>query len=113
MSKKQDKIKRELVKVYKEIANERLFMCTGCRRNGHSVALSHSHLIPRSRRPDLVLDKKNITYHCLTFIDNNGKSRKGCHDIWESKERDSLLDYWVNMEYIKKVDEEYYYLITL
>ena len=108
MSKKQDKIKRELVKVYTEIANERLFICTGCRRSGHSVPLSHSHLIPRSRRADLVLDKKNITYHCLSMGE-----RKGCHDIWESKNRDSLLDYWVNMEYIKKVDEEYYYLITL
>ena len=39
--------------------------------------------------------------------------RKGCHDIWESTDRDSLLDYWVNLDYIKKVDEEYYYLITL
>ena len=49
MSKKQDKIKRQLVKIYKEIALERSFSCSGCGISGHSVALSHSHIIPRSR----------------------------------------------------------------
>ena len=85
--------------------NERPHYCTGCGRSG--VPLSHSHLIPRSRRSDLVTEKKNITYHCLSMGE-----RKGCHDIWESKDRYRLLDYHKNMEYILEVDTEYYFLIT-
>ena len=38
--------------------------------------------------------------------------RKGCHNIWESRERYKLLDYHKNLEYIKEVDTEYYYIIT-
>ena len=105
VSKKQSTINRELTKVYKEIANERGHYCTGCGRS--DVPLSHSHIIPRSRRADLVTDKKNITYHCL---DTNG--RKGCHTMWEGIERDKLLDYQRNMEYILENDTEYYFLIT-
>ena len=78
MSKKHETIKRKLIKIYKEIALERSFSCTGCGMSGHSVPLSHSHIIPRSRRADLTLDKRNITYHCLSI------DRKGCHDKWES-----------------------------
>jgi len=106
MSKKHEKIKRKLVKVYKEIALERPFNCSGCGMSGYTVALSHSHIIPRSRRLDLVLDKKNIVYHCLSI------NKTGCHDIWESKDRFKLLDYFINLAYIKEVDKEYYYLIT-
>ena len=107
ISKKQSVINRELSKVYKEIANERGHYCTGCGRNHLDVPLSHSHIIPRSRRPDLVTDKNNITYHCL---DTNG--RQGCHTMWEGIERDKLLDYHRNMEYILEKDTEYYFLIT-
>ena len=111
MSKKQDKIKRQLVKIYKEIALERTFSCTGCGASGHSVFLSHSHIIPRSRRKDLELSKNNITYHCLTYVDHDNNVRTGCHEVWESKQRFKLLDYFANLAYIKKVDKEYYYLI--
>tara|TARA_Y100000361_G_scaffold135283_1_gene135051 strand:- start:632 stop:970 length:339 start_codon:yes stop_codon:yes gene_type:complete len=105
ISKKQSQVKRKLNKIYKEIANERGAYCTGC---GSSIyPLSHSHIIPRSRRPDLVTDKRNITYHCMDTID-----RKGCHNIWESRERYKLLDYHKNLEYIKEIDTEYYYIIT-
>ncbi len=103
ISKKQNEIKKLLKKVYTEIANERAPYCTGCGKS--DVPLSFSHIIPRSRRPDLVADKRNITYHCLSV------GRKGCHEIWESKERSVLLDYHKNMEYILEVDTEYYFLI--
>jgi|TARA_R100001230_G_C5666535_1_gene171170 5-methylcytosine-specific restriction endonuclease McrA len=107
MSKKQDKIKRELNKIYKEILLENN-TCTGCGQNGYAVPLSFSHIIPRSRRRDLITDKRNITLHCLSMGE-----RKGCHEIWETnKERHTLLDYFTNLAYIKEVDEEYYYLIT-
>ena len=38
--------------------------------------------------------------------------RKGCHEIWESRERYKLLDYHKNLEYILEVDTEYYFIIT-
>tara|TARA_R110002167_G_scaffold212788_1_gene417446 strand:+ start:31 stop:360 length:330 start_codon:yes stop_codon:yes gene_type:complete len=105
ISDKQKKEKRRLSIIYNQIAEERGHYCTGC---GRSTNLSHSHLIPRSRRKDLVTDKRNITYHCI--VGPNGT--KGCHQLWESKERTKLLDYCKNMEYILEVDTEYYFLIT-
>tara|TARA_R110000751_G_scaffold173497_1_gene279969 strand:+ start:102 stop:431 length:330 start_codon:yes stop_codon:yes gene_type:complete len=105
ISDKQKKEKRLLSIVYNQLSEERGHYCTGC---GRTTNLSHSHLIPRSRRKDLVTDKRNITYHCV--IGPNGT--KGCHQIWESKERTKLLDYCKNMEYILEVDTEYYFLIT-
>ena len=110
VSKKQSASNRKLKKVYEEIANERGRYCNGCGRS--DVPLSHSHLIPRSRRKDLETDKRNITYHCLSSVDYNGKSRKGCHDMWESLDRIKLLDYHKNMETILELDVEYYYLIS-
>lgn len=105
ISKKQSVINRELRKVYKEIADERGHYCTGCGRA--DVPLSHSHLIPRSRRADLQTDKNNITYHCLSMGE-----RKGCHEMWEGVDRHKLLDYYRNMEYILEADPEYYFLIS-
>ena len=106
MSKKQDKIKRQLNKIYHEILLERN-TCSGCGQHGNAVPLSFSHIIPRSRRRDLVTDRRNITLHCLSIGE-----RKGCHEIWESRDRDKLLDYFSNLAYIKEVDKEYYYIIT-
>lgn len=112
VSKKQSAINRRLKKVYDTIANERGHYCTGCGRA--NVILSHSHLISRAKRPDLICDPNNITYHCLSMADNNGESRKGCHDLWEGTLRDKqkLLDFHRNMEYIVEKDYEYYHYIT-
>ena len=104
ISKKQSLINRKLKKVYKEIHQEREIYCTGC---GRRTWLSHSHIIPRSRRPDLITEKRNITFHCLVREDDS----IGCHQRWEGKQRVELMDYERNMEYIKEVDKEYYYLI--
>ena len=105
ISNKQKKEKRLLSIIYNQIAEERGHYCTGCGRS--DVPLSHSHLIPRSYNKSLVTDKRNITYHCFSLGEH-----KGCHDMWESKERVKLLDYCKNMEYILDVDTEYYFLIT-
>lgn len=105
VSSKQKVINKQLSKVYKEIMNERGHYCTGCGRS--DVGLSNSHLIPRSRRRDLICDKRNITYHCVS-----AGERKGCHEIWESRDKITLLDYHKNIEYILEVDPEYYFLIT-
>ena len=107
MSKKQEKIKRELRKIYHEILLDKN-CCAGCGKHGNAVPLSFSHIIPRSRRGDLVTDRRNITLHCLSMGE-----RVGCHTLWESaKDRDKLLDYFHNLAYIKEVDLEYYYIIT-
>lgn len=108
VSKKQSKENRELSKVYKQIGEDRGHYCTGCGRG--DVALSHSHIIPRSRRKDLVTDPRNITYHCLGGSDK----RKGCHELWEGCMGDKmrLLDYHTSMEYILEVDTEYYFILT-
>ena len=96
--------------VYRMMAEAKDHKCTGCGRWSNQVALSHSHIIPRSRRPDLVADYSNLTYHCLSL------GGIGCHEIWENgttEEKQMLLDYDANMAYIKSVDEEYYNLLQL
>jgi 5-methylcytosine-specific restriction endonuclease McrA len=94
-SKKQNSIDRELKKVYSEMALEREHYCTGC---GTTEQLTHSHLIPRSRRRDLITDPNNIQYHCLS-----------CHVKWEDGVlSNEMSDYEVNMEYLLKKDNEYY-----
>tara|TARA_R110000751_G_scaffold81815_2_gene164939 strand:+ start:2488 stop:2835 length:348 start_codon:yes stop_codon:yes gene_type:complete len=107
ISSKQSIENRLLSKVYKTIAEDRGHYCTGCGRA--DLALSHSHIIPRSRRKDLVLDPDNITYHCL-----GDTTRQGCHELWESNLNDKqrLLDYHKSMEYILQKDAEYYFLLT-
>lgn len=76
--------------------------CTGC---GCTDTLSHSHLIPRSKRRDLITDPKNITFHC-----------DACHDIWEHGAllmKKTLKDFERNMEYIKETDPQYYKQLIL
>ena len=107
LSSKQSAVNRRLKKVYHEIAMERGHYCTGCGKA--NVPLSHSHLISRAKRPDLICDKNNITYHCLSIGE-----RKGCHELWEGtlKDKQKLLDFHKNMEYILEMDYEHYHYIT-
>ena len=39
--------------------------------------------------------------------------RKGCHSIWETSDRVTLLDYFDNLETIKELDIDYYNLINI
>ena len=107
ISNKQKEIKKRLHKVYSEINFERGHYCEGCGRTEAAVPLSHSHIIPRSRRTDLICSKKNIQYLCLSI-----GNRRGCHEIWESRDKTKLLCYHKNLEYILEADTEYYFLIT-
>jgi hypothetical protein len=107
ISNKQKEIKKRLNKVYAEIAFERGHYCEGCGRTEAAVPLSHSHIIPRSRRSDLICNKDNIQYLCLSI-----GNRKGCHELWESRDKTKLLCYHKNLEYILQEDTEYYFLIT-
>jgi len=108
ISNKQKEIRRKLNKVYSQISYERGHYCEGCGRTEGDVPLSHSHIIPRSRRADLVCDKKNIQYLCLSM----GDGRRGCHEMWQSRDKSKLLCYHKNLEYILQEDTEYYFLIT-
>ena len=107
ISNKQKEIKKRLNKVYAEIAFERGHYCEGCGRTEGDVPLSHSHIIPRSRRSDLICNKDNIQYLCLSI-----GNRRGCHELWESRDKTKLLCYHKNLEYILEEDTEYYFLIT-
>ena len=106
VSNKQRSINKKLKRVYEKISEERDHCCSGCGR--YDVLLSHSHLIPRSKRKDLECEGRNIVYHCLSI-----DGRIGCHQLWESNLEDKmrLLDYHQNMDYIKEVDSKYYYLL--
>ena len=55
---RETKIKKELKRIYQEMAEDMPHYCTGCGRS--DVPLSHSHIIPVSRRKDLQLIKKKI-----------------------------------------------------
>ena len=109
ISKKQAAIKRKLNRVYNIKAESEEKKCTGCDR--YDVPLSFSHIIPRSRRPDLTAEYNNITFHCLSMGEN-----LGCHDIREhgsADEKMMMMDYDKNMSYIREVDTEYYNLLKL
>ena len=95
---------RELHAVYEKM-KEGEMVCSGC---GYTKHLSHSHIIPRSRRKDLETVRENITYHCLVRADGS----EGCHQRHEHHgKRMELNDYEKNMAFIKRVDPEYYFII--
>lgn len=92
----------ELTKTYEQIAIERDHICTGC---GSKENLSHSHLIPRSRRPDLKAAKENIVYHCMSIGNSTG-----CHSQFESLDVIHMIDFKVNFAIIYLLDKEYFWL---
>lgn len=90
-------------------------LCTGCGKyQGGDIRLSHSHLISRADcqrigKPELISERDNLTYHCISF----GNNVLGCHNKWENpSERESLLDYEDNIKYIKSVSPEMYIKYT-
>lgn len=112
VSLKQQEIKKNLSIAYNEIDSERELICTGCNKyQGGDIRLSHSHIISQKDckligKPELIYDKKDITYHCVDFGNNIG-----CHRKWESKDpkiMSTLLDYESNMIFIKSQSIELY-----
>lgn len=94
--------KQELNRAYEEIALTRKRVCTGC---GTSERLSHSHLIPRSRRGDLAANPLNITLHCL-----DSASGPGCHSKFEGMDVVKLKDFETNFRMIYELDRQYFWL---
>ena len=70
-------LNQKLHLVYKEIDQERERKCEGCGRI--DLPLSHSHIISRELRPDLITDKNNIQLHCF------GDTYKTCHEKWSRR----------------------------
>ena len=110
LSTKQSQIEREYKKTCIDMDYTEDKVCSGCLRyQGGEIKLSHSHIISRMDckgigRPELISLRENLTYHCMTFSNN-----KGCHSKWENpKERNTLLDYEKNINFIKSISEEMY-----
>lgn len=107
LSLKKGKVKTQLNKVYQKIDEEREHICSGCGRG--DIPLSHSHLIPVGTNQSLECEENNIQLHCLDW-----GNRKGCHTKWEShniEEIKDMNDFKENMDYVRSVDETYYYLL--
>lgn len=104
------RVNQEKINAYKKFdkkkQDEDEVYCTGC---GTTSCLSHSHLVPVSFNEDLEADVNNITYHCLAM-----EGQKGCHNKWESRDINLMLelnDFEENLEKVKKLDYQYYLII--
>jgi hypothetical protein len=107
-SEKQKLIDKEYKAVLRKIDYTRKKVCSGCgKKESAIIKLSHSHIISRSDckrigRPELIYDERNITYHCLDWLDH-----EGCHRKWEDpKKRKTLLDYERNIKIIEELAPE-------
>lgn len=104
-------IQKKYIEMCKEFDRVTPKVCVGCGKKEGEVMLSHSHIISRADAkgigmPELIYDKNNIQYLCLSMGDNH----IGCHLSWESKSlRTSILCYQKNIEYISKISSELYF----
>lgn len=101
-SSKRSEKEREYILTCKKIDQEREPVCEGCGRGDRS--LSHSHLLSKYSREDLIAEERNIRLHCFYVTGN-------CHDKWEKgdpKEIVNMLDFKENLQYIKEVDIDEY-----
>lgn len=106
--------KNNLIKLKKKketydlIDQNRDQVCEGCM---NSNFLSRSHVISVNNRKDLEDDPRNIHLFCMERIDGS----KGCAKRAEGtlEERQSLLTFEEDMNYIKEKDIKLYNLIIL
>jgi hypothetical protein len=102
-TKDRSKIEIEYSKIQREILEEQS-TCNNCNCSDN---LSFSHLVPRSRRRDLIAERKNIVLHCIGSGD-----KEGCHSRWERGD-DTMSDYESNMQKVKELDSQYYELLRM
>jgi hypothetical protein len=96
-------VKMDLIR---EAEDDGTYYCRGC---GNTHSLSLSHLIRRSRRPELTDVKENMTFHCLVRQDGG----EGCHQRWETvASMVELEDFDDNMRIILRLDPEYYWIVV-
>lgn len=102
MTDKRAEAHRKMLEAYKRIDASREKCCEGCGRG--DVPLSHSHLLSKYDRLDLVADENNIRLHCFG-------NYHACHETWERgvpSEVIEMLDFEENLEYIKATDKQAY-----
>ena len=104
VSKKQKEVGLEYGRVIQELKVEREFVCECC---GRGDRLSLSHLVPRSFDANLITEKKNIRWHCMSM-----GSQVGCHTKWENPAlRQQLELYEEYMEMVKEMNIKYYRIL--
>lgn len=96
---KRAQIERDYQRVKSQIMEERELCCAGC--ESYQGQRTFSHRIARSRRRDLIADKRNIDIMCATCADHVEAGRY--HQLKNGQE---ILDY------ILEVDKEYYFIKT-
>lgn len=102
---KRTRIESDYIKLQERRKNDiDNFVCEEC---GESQRLSFSHLVPRSRRSDLIAEERNVVIHCI-----DGDDVEGCHSRWERKDI-TMKTYSKNMEIIKELDKQYYELLLM
>lgn len=94
------KIEKAYRQAKAEIMEEREPCCAGC--GAYSGQRTFSHRIARSRRRDIIADKRNIDIMCPT-----------CADHVEAGRYDKLNNGREIERYIMEVDEEYYFIKTI
>lgn len=87
-SEKRQAIERQKKQTYASIKTN---FCAGC---GNRNNLSRSHTIPRSQRPDLIADPRNITIMCMPF----------CHTFVECNRFFALANGESMVRYMLEVD---------
>lgn len=90
-SEKRARQEREMKATYAAIKQEH---CAGCGRRSN---LSRSHTIPRSKRPDLIADPRNIEILCMN----------GCHELCESNRFFMLENGEKMVNYMLEVDRSH------
>jgi hypothetical protein len=92
--------------VFQEIAAERPHVCQSCGESLQELSPANfSHVIRKSRKETLRLNKKNVYLECLD-----------CHYIWDNgtwEQRMEMKSWDDKLEIIKELDPEYYGLIQL
>lgn len=107
VSKKESKNLRERARIYEEIDEERLKICSGC---GQRSFLSHSHLISQKNKK-FQSDKRNIVYDCMQREISDQFGSLGCHSRWESGSLEkirTLTNWEYRMRFLKEEDPEKY-----
>lgn len=90
-SEKRARQEREMKAAYASIKQQH---CGGCGRRSN---LSRSHTIPRSKRPDLIADPRNIEILCMN----------GCHELCESSRFFMLENGEKMVNYMLEVDRSH------
>lgn len=86
-SEKRARQEREMKATYSQIKQQH---CSGCGRRSN---LSRSHTIPRSKRPDLIADPRNIEILCLDCHTTHESNR-----FWMLENGEKMVNYMLEVD---------------